>query len=232
MYRDVEGFVRTCPECQLNKLPTNKPAGYAHTIPLPTQPWQSIAIDFIGPITESKGYRYILSMVDRFSGFLLCTPMPNNFSAITVADIFIREIYGRYGLPDSIVSDWDARFMGKFWQKLQESLGTKLLMSTAFHQETNGQVERVGKDIMQTLRIYTNNKGADWADNLWCAERMHNTAKSSGHYLSPYEMVYGHPARKIPTELPQSKIPAVEGYLNDLICYNQEASDTLILGRA
>ena len=85
---------------------------------------------------------------------------------------------------------------------------------------------------MQTLRIYTNNKGSDWADNLWRAERMHNTAKSSWHYLTPYEMVYGHPARKIPTELPQTKILAVEGYLDDLICWNQEASDALILRRA
>ena len=105
--------------------------------------------------------------------------MPKNFSAVTVADVFIREIYGRYGLHDSIVSDRDVRFTGTFWQKLQESLETKLLMSSAFHQETNGQVERIGKDIMQTLRIYTNNKESDWADNLWHAEQMHNTAKSS-----------------------------------------------------
>ena len=105
-------------------------------------------------------------------------------------------------------------------------------MSTAFHQETNGQVERIGKDIMQTLQIYTNNKGSDWADNLWPAKRMHNTMKSSWHYLTSYEMVYRHLAHKIPTELPQTKIPTVEGYLDDLICWIQEASDALILVRA
>ena len=44
--------------------------------------------------------------------------------------------------------------------------------------------------------------------------------------------MYGHPAREIPTELPQSKIPAVKGYLDNLICRNQEASNALILGRA
>ena len=46
------------------------------------------------------------------------------------------------------------------------------------------------------------------------------------------QVLTGHPAREIPTELPQTKIPAVEEYLDDLICRNQEASDALILGRA
>jgi hypothetical protein len=51
MFKDVEKFVSTCKECQLNKQPTSKPAGVPHILPVPERPWQSIAMDFVGPLT-------------------------------------------------------------------------------------------------------------------------------------------------------------------------------------
>jgi hypothetical protein len=167
MFKDVERYVQTCPDCQVNKQPTTKPAGVAHVLPIPERPWQSVAIDFIAPITASQGYTNIMVIMDRFSGFLLCFPLKNKFSAVDVADTFLFTFYGRYGLPESIVSDRDTRFTGKFWESLMETLGIKTLMSTAFHQETNGQVERTNKTIMQMLRIFDNSSGNDWASNLW-----------------------------------------------------------------
>jgi transposase InsO family protein len=112
--------------------------------------------------------------MDRFSGFLMCFPLKNKFSAVDVADTFLFTFYGRYGLPESIVSDRDTRFTGKFWESLMETLGIKTSMSTAFQQETNGQVERTNKTIMQMLRIFGNSSGNDWASNLWPVEHAHN----------------------------------------------------------
>jgi hypothetical protein len=120
MYKDVERYVRTYPQYQLNKQPIAKPAGVAHVLPIPEKPWESIAIDFAGPITTSQGFKYIMVIVDRFSGFLLCFPL------------------------------------AEIWTSLQKTLGINLIMATAFHQETNGQLERTNKTIMQTLRIFSN----------------------------------------------------------------------------
>jgi hypothetical protein len=78
--------VQTCLHCQVNKQPTTKPAGVAHVLPIPERPWQSVAIDFIVPITVSQGYTNIMVIMDRFSGFLLCFPLKNKFSAVDVAD--------------------------------------------------------------------------------------------------------------------------------------------------
>jgi hypothetical protein len=133
MYKDVKDYVRTCHECQVNKWPTTRPAGRAHVLPIPERPWQSIAIDFEGPLTVSQGYSAIMVVMDRFSGFLLCYPIKNKFSAVDVADTFMATFYGRYLFPESIVSDRDSRFTGKFWAALQKTLGIELLMATAFH---------------------------------------------------------------------------------------------------
>jgi transposase InsO family protein len=92
-------------------------------------------MDFVGPLTESQGFKNILVIMDQFSGFLLCFPLPEKYSAIHAADTFLHAFYSRYGLPETIISDRDSRFTGKFWQALQKTMGIKLLMSTAFHQK-------------------------------------------------------------------------------------------------
>jgi hypothetical protein len=231
MFKDVEKFVSTCKECQLNKQPTSKPAGVPHILPVPERPWQSIAMDFVGPLTESQGFKNILVIMDRFSGFLLCFPLPEKYSAIHAADTFLHTFYGRYGLPETIISDRDSRFTGKFWQTLQKTMGIELLMSTAFHQETNGQVERTNKTIMQMLRIYANSPGSNWAGNLWRVEHAHNTAKATWHDKSPFEMVHGHSPIEIPSQLPESQLPAVEQYLDHMVMQQKIANDALLLAR-
>jgi hypothetical protein len=231
MFKDVDKFVSTCKECQLNKQPTSKPAGVPHILPVPERPWQSIAMDFVGPLTESQGFKNILVIMDRFSGFLLCFPLPEKYSAIHAADTFLQTFYGRYGLPETIISDRDSRFTGKFWQTLQKTMGIELLMSTAFHQETNGQVERTNKTIIQMLRIYANSPGSNWAGNLWRVEHAHNTAKATWHDKSPFEMVHGHPPIEIPSQLPESQLPAVEQYLDHMVMQQKIANDALLLVR-
>jgi hypothetical protein len=188
-------------------------------------------MDFVGPLTESQGFKNILVIMDRFSGFLLCFPLPEKYSAIHAADTFLHTFYGRYGLPETIISDRDSRFTGKFWQTLQKTMGIELLMSTAFHQETNGQVERTNKTIMQMLRIYANSPGSNWAGNLWRVEHAHNTAKATWHDKSPFEMVHGHPPIEIPSQLPESQLPAVEQYLDHMVMQQKIANDALLLAR-
>ena len=109
-------------------------------------------MDFIGPMKISRGYRNIMVIMDRFTTFMMAIPLPANFTTKDVTLVFLREYYPKYGLPESIVSDRDARFTSHFWQQLHYALKTNLIMSTTFHQETNGQVERTNKTIGQMLR--------------------------------------------------------------------------------
>ena len=97
-------------------------------------------MDFIfGLPSDDKGRTGILVFVDRFSKMSHLTPVKAQITAAETAVHFIDAVYRHHGLPESIVCDRDPRLTSTFWTELFELLGTKLLMSTAAHTETDGQ---------------------------------------------------------------------------------------------
>jgi transposase InsO family protein len=68
------------------------------------------------------------------------------------AKLYIDRIMCLHGLPRTIVSDRGAQFVARFWEQLQESLGTKLIRSSAYHPQTDGQIERVNQILEDMLR--------------------------------------------------------------------------------
>ena len=81
-------------------------------------------------------------MVDRLTKSTHFLPIHTTYSSEKLAKLYIDEIVRLHGVPVSIVSDRNPRFTSRFWPSLQESLGTKLKFSTAFHPQIDGQSER------------------------------------------------------------------------------------------
>nr|GEZ74154.1 reverse transcriptase domain-containing protein [Tanacetum cinerariifolium] len=69
-----------------------------------------------------------------------------------LTQLYLKEVVCRHGVPISIISDRDSKFTSKFWRSLQEALGTRLDMSTAYHPKTNGQSERTIQTLEDMLR--------------------------------------------------------------------------------
>ncbi|MCI43616.1 retrotransposon protein, partial [Trifolium medium] len=69
-----------------------------------------------------------------------------------LAEIYVEQIVKLHGIPSSIVSDRDPRFTLRFWESLQEALGTKLRLSSAYHSQTDGQSERTIQSLEDLLR--------------------------------------------------------------------------------
>jgi transposase InsO family protein len=90
-------------------------------------------------------------MLTKFSHFF---SISTDFSAAQVANLFFREIFKLHGLPKTIVSDRDSRFMSTFWQELFKLVGTTLTTSTSYHTQTNGKTEIVNKWVEGYLRNY------------------------------------------------------------------------------
>ena len=86
-------------------------------------------------------------IVDRLTKSAHFLPVKTQYNADKLAMIYVNEIVRLHGVPVSIVSDRDPKFVSRFWQSLQDAMGTELKFSTTFHPQTDGQSERT----IQTL---------------------------------------------------------------------------------
>ena len=100
-------------------------------------------MDFVVKLPKTaQGNEQLMVVVDRFTKKVHYIPLTGTATAKDVANAFFKTIVCSYGLPKAITSDRDTKFTSSFWKELQEKLGTKLAMSTAFHPQTDGESER------------------------------------------------------------------------------------------
>ena len=105
MRQFVEDFVRTCDTCCRAKMPRHHPYGLLEPLPIPSKPWQSIALDFITDLPVSKGFDAILTVVDRYTKMAHFLPCTKEISCEETVETIMREVCRHHGLPDSIISD-------------------------------------------------------------------------------------------------------------------------------
>jgi transposase InsO family protein len=77
------------------------------------------------------------------------------YSGAKLAELYMSRIVCLHRVPKKIVLDRGSRFTSKFWEKLHESMDTKLNFSSAYHPQTNGQTERTNQILEYMLRDYT-----------------------------------------------------------------------------
>jgi hypothetical protein len=191
MRRDVERFVARCTTCQKAKSRLN-PHGFYMPLPVPSVPWEDISMDFVlGLPRTQKGRDSIFVVVDRFSKMAHFIPCHKSDDAAHIADLFFHEILCLHGVPNTIVSDRDTKFLSHFWRCLWAKLGTKLLFSTTCHPQTDGQTEVVNGTLSTMLRVVLKKNLKMWEDCLPHVEFAYNCSLHSTTKLCPFEDVYG-----------------------------------------
>ena len=147
MRADVTDHVKTCNICQRNKTGHRLPTGLLESLEMPQRAWSRVSLDFITQLPEmTKGDTQIVAYVDSLTKMCHFSPLPTNANALDVATDFVTSVFKWHGLPETLISDRDAKFTSLIWQDIMRLCGITLSMSTAYHPQTDGQTERMNQE--------------------------------------------------------------------------------------
>ena len=200
MNEQIIDFVRSCPECQKNKTARHQPYSLSSPLELPYAPWQTIAMDFVTELPVSEESDQLWMVIDRFTKMAHFLPLKQEGKmAADLAIIFTREVWRFHGLPTDIVLDRDSWFTSEVWKEFLQLSGIRPRMSTAFHPQTNGQMEWLNQTIEAYLRALVSKEQDDWVHLLPIAEFAYNNSVTIGNGMSPFYANYGfHPVAMDP----------------------------------
>ena len=192
MRKLVEEYIKKCENCNRNKPINHQPYGKMKIPETPTKAWQHITIDFIQGLPESRdpisgiAYTNAIVIVDKLTKYVIMKPVPKNLTAAQCATLMLREVFTLFGLPNEITSDRDKLFTSKFWQTITRNCGVRHNLSTAYHQQTDGQTERMIQAVEQYLRHYLDWNQDNWVELLPIAQFAMNNARNASTGQVPH----------------------------------------------
>jgi len=118
-----------------------KKAGELHPLKTPEGLWKEISINIIKPLLKSNGKDAIVVIVDQFTKMICLKATTTNVSSEEIAKIYQDKIWKLHGVPRAILSDRGPQFTSRFMENLMKALGTRRMLLTAYHPQTDGQTE-------------------------------------------------------------------------------------------
>ncbi|GJS05190.1 reverse transcriptase domain-containing protein [Tanacetum coccineum] len=161
-------------------------------------------MDFVTKLPKTSiEHDTIWVITDRLTKSAHFIPIRATDSMEILMRLYIKEIVSRHGVPISIISDRDSHFTSRFWQSLQNALGTQLDMSTAYHldmstayhPETDGQSKRTIQTIKDMLRACVIDFRKGWDKHLPLVEFSYNNSYHASIKEAPFEALYGRKCR-------------------------------------
>jgi len=190
MRRDVQRYYYKFIACLQEKSRT-MPHGLYTLLLVACAPWEDISMDFVlGLPRTQRGFDSIFVVVDCYSKMAHFIPCHKINDASNISR-FLREVVRLHGLPKTILSDKDPKFISHFWRTLWGRLGTKLNFSTSCHPQTDGQTEVVNRSLSTILRAILKGNHKSWDEYLRHIEFAYNRVVHKTTQLSPFEVVYG-----------------------------------------
>jgi hypothetical protein len=189
---DISKYATAYEVCQRVKAEHKRPAGLLKPLEILEWKWEHITMDFVVGLPRSpRGRDAIWVVVDCLIKPAHFIPMKTTNSASKLVPLYMKEVVRLHGMPKSIVSDQDSKFVSKFWESLHSALGTKLSLSVAFHPQTDGQSERTIQTLENMLRACVLSWKGRWEDHLALAEFTYNNSYQASIKMAPYEALYG-----------------------------------------
>ena len=196
---DVARWCAACPQCASRK---GKPAPGRH--PLTTvqagAPFDRIALDVLDTHnTTPGGFRYILVISDYFTKWTDAFPMRRH-TAQTVAGLLMKRFVVYHGVPKQIHSDQGAEFESHLFRHLAHMLGSKKVRTTPYRPQSDGQVERFNRSVLNMLSAFVCDRANDWDDHLPYVLMAYRSSVHSSTGCTPFVMVHGR-EQNLPVDL-------------------------------
>ncbi|GJT17074.1 reverse transcriptase domain-containing protein [Tanacetum coccineum] len=155
-------------------------------------------IDFMGSFPSSRGNKYILVAVDYLSKWVEAKALPTNDARVVFK--FLKSLFPRFGAPRAIISDRGTHFCNDQFAKVMLKYGVNHRLSTAYHPQTNGEVEVSNRGLKRILERTVGENRTSWSDKLGDALWAFRIAYKTPIGCTPYKLVYGK-ACHLPIEL-------------------------------
>ena len=156
MKRDICHQSRKCQACACSKLQRQNIAPLVNASPLPRGRFTNVYVDITRPLGNSKGYNYLLVIIDKFTRFSPNAVPLSNISAEGCVDTFIRHWVTLFGIPDHLFTDRSTQFYSSLWFNMWNYLGALQHYATAYHSQAQGQIERLYRTLKNSLRCQDN----------------------------------------------------------------------------
>jgi hypothetical protein len=211
---NMEAFCESCTVYKTSKPANNPPYGLLHTLEVPTQPWETIRVDFVGPLPESLNlngaFDIIMVVICHLTSLVHQIPTKQTYHAKDVAEVMFDRVYKHHRMPKRIVSSRDSLFMSTFWRWLNELTGAELRMLSLFHPQSDGATEHVNRTITQMLRQCIAPDQWDWVLKLPTIKFSINSASSQTTGYALFVLNYSRMPRSMiwnsNTEYPDVRI--------------------------
>ena len=195
IHADVADWIKQCERCMVvsTKQPPRAPL---QSLPICTGPNERIHIDLVTMLRTSEGGRKnICVMTDAFTKYAEVVAIDNK-EADTVARVFFERWICRFSVPEMMVSDKGREFDNKVLDELCKIWGTKRIRTTAYHPETNAQVERYNRTMIKYFKsMLDNDQTLEWEDMLPTLQLAYNSHVHRSTKESPFYLTFLHDPR-------------------------------------
>ncbi|MBW0578495.1 hypothetical protein O181_118210 [Austropuccinia psidii MF-1] len=220
LQKELLFYTTTCDSCQRAKVIQQPPAGFLRSIPVSSQPWSIIGMDFIVKLPCSRGCDTILVIVDTFTKGAHFIPCLESMDAPALASLFLDCFVRYHGFPQKMIIDRGFLFISTFWRNVCAKLGTKPTPSTAYHPQTDGQTKQMNQTLEEYLRHFCSYQQENWVDLLPLAELCLNNTSATSTGFSPFFLWQGfHP--RVNALLSTSLVPAADKFIRLLFTSQQ-----------
>jgi hypothetical protein len=217
MRNSIRHHIKSCKECLSFNISRQKKVGKLHSVPPPDGPFQIIGMDFCGPLkTTPRGNKYVLVVTDYFTRYVTAIPLPS-CTAEKTAETLYNDLFCKFGVPETIVSDQGTHFHNQLMTHMQHLLGYNHIYSTPYHPQSNGIVERFNSTFLSQLSKLQDNEHNNWDEYLQPVVFSYNSGTHKTTRYSPYQLVFGRSPRLVIHAKPSSfSFSRPNSYFNQL----------------